>query len=56
MVFAQDEMKAWIWTRGTEGFAPGAIVVEGEEATVRVDALGIDLPFSDIYARVRLKE
>lgn len=55
LVIAQDEMKAWMWTRGAEGFAPGAKVLEGEEAVVRVDALGIDLPFAEIYARVRLK-
>jgi Uma2 family endonuclease len=56
LVFAQDEMKAWVWTRGAEGFAPGAIVHEGAEAIVRIDALGIELAFSDIYARVRLSE
>ena len=54
LVVAQDEMKAWLWTRGAEGFAAGAAVLEGAEATIRIDALGIDLPFSDIYTRVRL--
>ncbi len=56
LVFAQDEMKAWVWKRGAEGFAPGADVLEGMEAVVRVDALGIDLPFLEIYAQVRLSE
>jgi Uma2 family endonuclease len=55
LVFAQDEMKAWVWTRGAQGFAPGAAVLEGDEAVVRIDALGIDLPFAEIYARVRFK-
>lgn len=55
LVFAQDEMKAWVWTRGTEGFTPGAMVLEGAEAGVRIDTLGIDLPFSEIYSRVRFK-
>jgi len=55
LVVAQDEMKAWVWTRGAEGIAPGAAVLEGKEAVVRVDALGIDLPFAEIYARVRLE-
>jgi len=55
LVFAQDEMKAWVWTRGPQGFAPGAVVLEGAEAVVRIDALGIDLPFANIYARVGLK-
>jgi len=55
LVVAQDEMKAWVWTRETEGLALSATVLEGEEAIVRIDALGIDLPFADIYARVRFK-
>jgi Uma2 family endonuclease len=55
LVVAQDEMKAWLWTRGADGFATGGTVVEGEQAVVRIDALGIDLPFADVYARVRFK-
>jgi Uma2 family endonuclease len=55
LVVAQDEMKAWLWTRGAEDFAPGAAVLKGEDATVRIDGLGINLPFAEIYARVRLK-
>jgi Uma2 family endonuclease len=55
LVVAQDEMKAWIWTRGPDGFAPGPEVVEGAEANVRIDALGIELPFGEIYARVRFE-
>lgn len=55
LVFAQDEMKAWVWMRGTEGFAPGAMVLEGAEAGVHIDTLRIDLPFSEIYSRVRFK-
>ena len=55
LVVAQDEMKAWVWTRETEGLALGATVLEGEGAVVRIDALGIDLPFADIYARVRFE-
>ncbi len=54
LVFAQDEMKAWVWTRGEQGFAPGALVLEGAEAIVNIEALGIDLPFTDVYARVGL--
>ena len=55
LVFAQDEMKAWVWTRGTGGFAPGAAVLEGAEAMVHIDTLRIDLPFSEIYSRVRFE-
>jgi Uma2 family endonuclease len=56
LVFAQDEMKAWVWTRGAEGFVPGATVPEGADAVVRIDTLSIELAFSDIYASVRLSE
>lgn len=55
LVVAQDEMKAWLWTRGAEDFATGGTVLEGEESVVRIDALGIDLPFAEVYARVRFK-
>ena len=55
LVIAQDEMKAWVWTRSEQGFAPGASVVEGVEAVVRIEALGIDLPFVEIYRRVRFE-
>lgn len=55
LVFAQDELKAWVWTRHEQGFAPGAVVLEGVEAVVRIEALSIDLPFVEIYDRVRFK-
>jgi len=54
LVFAQDEMKAWVWTRGEQGFAPGAAVLEGAEAVVHIESLGLELRFVDIYARVGL--
>ena len=54
LVVAQDEMKAWVWTRGAGGFAPGGTVLEGAEAVVRIETLGIDLPFTEIYASVGL--
>ena len=55
LVFAQDEMKAWVWTRGTNDFGAGANVLEGREAVINIERLGIVLPFVDAYARVRLK-
>jgi Uma2 family endonuclease len=54
LVFAQDEMKAWVWSRGPNGFPPTCQVLEGSEAVARIDPLRIDLPFSEVYARVRL--
>ncbi|HEY7248469.1 MAG TPA: Uma2 family endonuclease [Xanthobacteraceae bacterium] len=54
LVFAQDEVKAWVWRRGTAGFASGPDVLEGNDAALRIEALGIDLPLSEVYARVRM--
>ena len=54
LVFAQDQMKAWVWLRGSQDFAPSPDVVEGEDARLRVTSLGIDVPFAEIYERVRL--
>jgi hypothetical protein len=31
-----------------------ADVLEGNDAVVRIEALGIDLPLGEIYARVRM--
>lgn len=55
LVLAQDEKKAWVWTRGAAGFAPVAVVLDAPDAAVRIDTLGIELPFSEIYARVRFE-
>jgi len=54
LVLAQDQLKAWVWTRGTAGFPCGPEVVEGGEAAIRVAAPGIDLLLSEIYARVKM--
>jgi Uma2 family endonuclease len=55
LVFAQDEMKAWVWTRGATGFPPTSEVLEGGEAVVHIEPLKVDLPFAEVYDRVRLK-
>jgi Uma2 family endonuclease len=47
------QMKARVWTRGPAGFSSGPDVLEGNDA-VRTEALGIDLPLGEIYARVRM--
>jgi Uma2 family endonuclease len=57
-VFAQDAMKAWVWTRGLGGspggFPPGPEVLEGESAVIQITALGFVLPLKEVYARVRM--
>jgi len=55
LVFVPDEMKAWVWTRGASDFEVSANVLEGREAVINIERLGIDLPFEEAYARVRLK-
>ncbi len=55
LVLAQDEMKAWVWTRGPTNFPASADVLEGEDAVVRIERLALDLPFAAVYDRVRFK-
>jgi Uma2 family endonuclease len=54
LVFAQDQVKAWAWTRGRLGFASGPVVLEGADAVVRIEALDLDLPLGEVYARVKM--
>jgi Uma2 family endonuclease len=54
LVFAQDEMKAWVWVRDRDDFSPGPQVLTAQDAVIRIAALGIDLPLADIYARVKI--
>jgi Uma2 family endonuclease len=54
LVIAQDQIKAWVWTRGPAGFPSGPDVLEGDAAVVRIEPLGVDLPLAEVYARVRM--
>jgi Uma2 family endonuclease len=54
LVVAQDEKKAWLWLHGPTGFAASADVLKGDEAVIHIESLGIDLPFAEVYDRVRL--
>lgn len=49
IVLSQDEPKAWVWIRGEADFGAAPEVIEGEQQTVRVPALSIELPLSEIY-------
>jgi Uma2 family endonuclease len=53
-VVAQDEMKAWVWIRRPNGFPPTAEVLKRAEAVIHIEPLRIDLPFAEVYDRVRL--
>jgi Uma2 family endonuclease len=50
LVFAQDEVKAWVWVRGNRGFpAGGPTVIAGDGQIIAVTALNLRLPLADIY-------
>jgi Uma2 family endonuclease len=53
-VFAQDERKAWVWIRGSDGFPAGPEVFEGESANTPLPAVDITVPLADVYAGVAL--
>jgi Uma2 family endonuclease len=49
LVLSQDEPKAWVWVRSASGFPAGADVVAGTDGVIRIPALSIELPLSEIY-------
>ena len=53
LVLAQDEPKAWAWVRGTSGFLPGPAVITGYDGLVRIAALDINFPLSEIYSSLQ---
>lgn len=53
LIFAQDEVKAWMYSRSREKqFPPGPQVFAGAEATINIPELSVDLPLIDIYGGV----
>jgi Uma2 family endonuclease len=54
LVFAQDAIKAWVWRRGPAGFSSGPELFEGEDAVIRLGAINVELPLSEVYRRVRM--
>jgi Uma2 family endonuclease len=50
LVFAQDEPKAWVWSRGRDDFPAGPDVIAGADRTIRIASLDLDLPLREIYA------
>ena len=55
LLFAQDQIKAWVWTRGPAGFPyQHEPIAVGPDRVVRIEALGINLPLAEVYARVRM--
>ncbi len=54
LVLAQDEMKAWLWTRRETKFPPGPDVIIGRDQNIRIGGLGLDLPLTAIYQGLEL--
>jgi Uma2 family endonuclease len=54
LVFAQDEMKSWVWVRSLDGFSPGPQIYAATDAVIPIAALGIELSLAEIYARVKI--
>ncbi len=52
LIVAQDKACAWLWMRGEDGFPAKPDVIEDLNATITIDALGLSLPMTEIYARV----
>ena len=48
LVLSQDEIKAWVYVKGLEQH-PGPEPIRGADATIRIPALGIELPLAEIY-------
>jgi Uma2 family endonuclease len=55
LVLAQDEVRAWMWTRATGGFPGGPMVHDGADSFFSIPALGITLSLAEIYQRVRME-
>jgi Uma2 family endonuclease len=53
VVLSQDEPKAWLWSRQGAQFGPGPEVVAGTDAAIRIVALQLELPLSEIYAGIK---
>lgn len=53
IVLAQDEVKAWAWTRGPSGFAGAPVIFDRKEDVIPIKGLGIEIPLEEVYARVR---
>jgi Uma2 family endonuclease len=51
LVFAQDEMKAWVFARSPNQL-PAPEVIAGADAKITVSALALDLALADIYADI----
>lgn len=52
LVCSQDEPRAWLFRREEGAFRPHPTMIEGREASVEVQSLGLSLPMADIFAGI----
>ena len=52
VVCAQDQPRAWVWTRVDGQWSGAPAIVEGLDASVAIPILDIALPLAEIYAHV----
>jgi Uma2 family endonuclease len=52
LVFAQNEPKAWIWMRGSDGFPQAPTGVIGYDKIIHMPALRLTLPLGAVYAGI----
>jgi Uma2 family endonuclease len=50
LVFAQNQPKAWVWTRRDGNFPPAPEVVVGQDKIIRIAALNLNLPLGAVHA------
>jgi Uma2 family endonuclease len=53
IVLAQDDPKAWLWSRTDRTFAPRPEVLVRTEAVIQVASLDLQLPLLEIYADIK---
>jgi len=53
VVVLQDEPKAWVQSRQGAQFEPPEVVA-GTDAAIRIAALQLELPLSDVYSGIKL--
>jgi Uma2 family endonuclease len=54
IVIAQQEAKAWVWLRTMSGFSAGPEVIAGQDKSIQIPALSIELPLAEIYRGIKL--
>jgi Uma2 family endonuclease len=53
IAFSQHEPKTWLWLRTASGFSSTPEVVAGQDLSIQIPALSIELPLSQIYAGIK---